>query len=243
MMKVTTGLFGQEPENWDLKVDLSFGPAADWQLEVWQHCIDTLPPQMLMYGTDTFWPVDPEVYREQYLQPQLGLFETAATTGHIVQEGSPAREEYRKHDLLPERLLPLAERHKGATETAPGSGAYRGPQRPPGTLARVELRAGWAGTLPRRAVPGGHDECAAGREGSVYSLLRVLSSYKQTRVGRRKGRGLDRAPGPLRVSVPAELPYGVVTLKLQLLILLRPSGSLATTLTVWLPWERPSAGV
>ncbi len=66
-----------------------------WQLEVWQHCIDTLPPQMLMYGTDTFWPVDPEMYREQYLQPQLGLFETATTLGHIVGEGSPAREEYR----------------------------------------------------------------------------------------------------------------------------------------------------
>jgi hypothetical protein len=50
---------------------------------------------MLMYGTDTFWPIDPEMYREQYLQPQLGLFETATTLGHIVGEGSPAREEYR----------------------------------------------------------------------------------------------------------------------------------------------------
>jgi hypothetical protein len=50
---------------------------------------------MLMYGTDTFWPVDPEMYREQYLQPQLGLFETATTLGHVVGEGSPAREEYR----------------------------------------------------------------------------------------------------------------------------------------------------
>ena len=95
MMKVTTGIFGQDPANWDLKVDLSFGPPTDWQLEVWQRCIDTLPPQMLMYGTDTFWPCDPEWYREQYLQPQLGLFETATTLGHIVGEGSPAREDYR----------------------------------------------------------------------------------------------------------------------------------------------------
>jgi uncharacterized protein len=95
VLKVTAGVFGQDPENWDLRVDLSFGAPTDWQLEVWQHCIDTLPPQMLMYGTDTFWPVDPEMYREQYLQPQLGLFETAATLGHIVGEGSPAREEYR----------------------------------------------------------------------------------------------------------------------------------------------------
>ena len=95
MLKVTTGVFGQDPENWDLRVDLSFGSPTDWQLEVWQHCIDTLPPAMLMYGTDTFWPVSPEEYREQYLQPQLGLFETATTLGHIVSEGSPAREEYR----------------------------------------------------------------------------------------------------------------------------------------------------
>ena len=50
---------------------------------------------MLIYGTDTFWPVDPKMYREHYLQPQLGLFETATTLGHVVGEGSPAREEYR----------------------------------------------------------------------------------------------------------------------------------------------------
>jgi hypothetical protein len=92
---VTTGLFGQDPEDWDLKVDVSFGPPADYQLEVWQRCIDTLPPAMLLYGTDTFWPMQPEEYRESYLQPQLGLFETATTLGHIVGEGSPAREEYR----------------------------------------------------------------------------------------------------------------------------------------------------
>jgi uncharacterized protein len=95
MLKVTTGVFGSDPKDWDLKVDLSFGSPNDWQLEVWQRCIDTLPPAMLMYGTDTFWPVSPEEYRESYLQPQLGLFETATTLGHIVQEGSPAREEYR----------------------------------------------------------------------------------------------------------------------------------------------------
>jgi uncharacterized protein len=95
VLKVTTGLFGDVPESWDLKVDLSFGPPSDYQLEVWQRCIDTLPPQMLMYGTDAFWPMGPEMYREQYLQPQLGLFETATTLGNIVQEGSPAREQYR----------------------------------------------------------------------------------------------------------------------------------------------------
>jgi hypothetical protein len=45
VMKVTTGVFGQDPAGWDLRVDLSFGSPTDWQLEVWQHCIDTLPPR------------------------------------------------------------------------------------------------------------------------------------------------------------------------------------------------------
>ncbi len=54
------------------------------------------------------------------LGDQLGLFETATTLGHIVSEGSPAREEYRNMSLLPERLRALAERHKGASEPATG---------------------------------------------------------------------------------------------------------------------------
>lgn len=86
---------GQDPENWDLKTDLSFGSPADWQLDVWQRAIDTLPSAMLCYGSDVFWPCTPERYREQYLQPQLGLFETATTRGHIVSEGSIEREELR----------------------------------------------------------------------------------------------------------------------------------------------------
>jgi hypothetical protein len=95
-----------------------------------------------MYGTDTFWPASPEMYREQYLQPQLGLFETATTLGHIVGEGNPAREEYRnmilEHDLLPERLRALAERHSGVSGPATGGPrAHRGPQRPPRALPRL----------------------------------------------------------------------------------------------------------
>jgi hypothetical protein len=50
---------------------------------------------MLLYASDVFWPCEPEEYREKYLQPQLGLFERATTLGHIVEEGSPTRAEYR----------------------------------------------------------------------------------------------------------------------------------------------------
>jgi hypothetical protein len=48
--------------------------------------------------------VDPGRYCPQYLRPQLGLFETAATRGHIVQEGSPAREKYRNMTLYQNAL-------------------------------------------------------------------------------------------------------------------------------------------
>src|SRR5215203_3034155 len=72
-----------------------FRAPADWQLEVWQRSIDTLPTEMLLYASDVFWPCEPEQYREKYLQPQLGLFETATTIGHIAEEGSPTREQYR----------------------------------------------------------------------------------------------------------------------------------------------------
>jgi predicted TIM-barrel fold metal-dependent hydrolase len=84
-----------DPDEWGFKTDLSFGAPADWQLEVWQRSIDTLPPDMLLYASDVFWPCEPEEYREKYLQPQLGLFETATTLGHIVEEGSPTRKQYR----------------------------------------------------------------------------------------------------------------------------------------------------
>ena len=60
-----TGVFGSDPADWILKVDISFGPAADYQLQVWQRSIDTLPPATIMYGTDMFWPMDPAEYREQ----------------------------------------------------------------------------------------------------------------------------------------------------------------------------------
>src|SRR5215204_1872312 len=126
VMKVTTGVFGNDPKDWDLKVDVSFGPAADYQLEVWQRCLDTLPPAMILYGTDTFWPVSPETYREKYLQPQLGLFETATTLGHIVGEGSPAREEYR--DMI---------FYRNALDH--WQNAIKEPQNPRSSLERIEV--------------------------------------------------------------------------------------------------------
>jgi hypothetical protein len=47
------------------------------------------------YQFALFWPCEPEEYREKYLQPQLGLFETATTLEHIVEEGDPRREQLR----------------------------------------------------------------------------------------------------------------------------------------------------
>jgi len=95
VLNIGSNFMEMDPDEWGFKVDLSFGPPADWQLEVWQRSIDTLPTEMLLYASDVFWPCEPEEYREKYLQPQLGLFETATTLGHIVEQGSPIRAEYR----------------------------------------------------------------------------------------------------------------------------------------------------
>jgi len=82
---------GSDPAQWQLKADLSFGMPDDWQLEGWQKAIDSLPHAMLCYASDVFWPCTAERYREQFLQPQRGLFEVSVTRGHIASEGSPER--------------------------------------------------------------------------------------------------------------------------------------------------------
>jgi uncharacterized protein len=96
VMAIETMVRGKDPTKWNLKVDLSFGSPDDWQLGTWQHAIDSLPGEMLIYGSDVFWPCSAEEYREKYLQPQLGLYETAATLGHIAPEGSSRRKELRQ---------------------------------------------------------------------------------------------------------------------------------------------------
>jgi len=96
VLAMETELHGQDPANWQLRADLSFGPPDDWQLTTWQKAIDSVPPGMLCYGSDVFWPKSPREYREQYLQPQFGLFEVAATNSHIIPEGDPKRAEVRQ---------------------------------------------------------------------------------------------------------------------------------------------------
>src|SRR5205807_627469 len=82
-------VYGEDPSDWQLRTDVSFGPPADWQLPTWQLALDSLPPEMLIYGSDVFWPVDANQYVERYLQIQLGLYEVAMTRSHMTQEGSP----------------------------------------------------------------------------------------------------------------------------------------------------------
>jgi hypothetical protein len=58
---------------------------------------------LIGYASDAFWPSTPDRYDNQFLRPQLGLFETAATNGHIAEEGSPQRIQLREgifHDNI-----------------------------------------------------------------------------------------------------------------------------------------------
>jgi hypothetical protein len=91
VLKIGSRFQRLDPTEWGLKVDLSFGSPDDWQLETWQRVIDTLPPDTPCYGSDVFWPCTPERYQEQFLQPQLGLFETASTLSHRAPVGSVER--------------------------------------------------------------------------------------------------------------------------------------------------------
>ncbi|MGO8951671.1 MAG: amidohydrolase family protein [Ktedonobacterales bacterium] len=97
VLAMETFLQGDDPADWQLKADLSFGPPDDWQLTTWQRALDSLPHTMLCYASDAFWPCTAEQYREQYLQPQLGLFEVAVTNGHLATEGSLQREQLRQN--------------------------------------------------------------------------------------------------------------------------------------------------
>jgi hypothetical protein len=125
------------PDEWGLKVDLTFGAPSDWQLDVWQHSIDTLPTTMLLYASDVFWPATPEEYRERCLQPHLGLFETAL--GHIVEEGSPTREEYCDMIFFQNACSHWQSAIREPQNPHPsGPGSDRDAQRPSGAPARVE---------------------------------------------------------------------------------------------------------
>jgi predicted TIM-barrel fold metal-dependent hydrolase len=87
---------GEDPRDWQLRCDMSFGPPEDWQLLTWQRALDSLPHGMIAYASDCFWPMDTNRYVEGYLLPQIANFEVAATLGHIAGEGSPERAELRQ---------------------------------------------------------------------------------------------------------------------------------------------------
>jgi hypothetical protein len=95
VLKIGARFLRIDPTEWGLKVDLSFGPPGDWQLETWQRVLDNLPHDMPFYASDVFWPCEAKEYREKFLQPQLGLFETATTLSHIESEGGTSRERLR----------------------------------------------------------------------------------------------------------------------------------------------------
>jgi predicted TIM-barrel fold metal-dependent hydrolase len=96
VLNMESNIHGSDPSQWQMRTDLSFGPPDDWQLRSWQMAIDSLPHDMLCYGSDLFWPLSSEEYLEKYLHPQRGLFEVAVTNGHIASEGSPSRKELRE---------------------------------------------------------------------------------------------------------------------------------------------------
>ena len=85
-----------DPKDWQSRAGVSFGRRDDWQLSRWQRARPSVEAARLFYGSEGFWLMDPEEYRESYLPPQLWLFETATTNGHGAEEGSPERKQLRQ---------------------------------------------------------------------------------------------------------------------------------------------------
>lgn len=104
VLNMESNIHGSDPASWQFRADLSFGPPDDWQLSSWQRAVDSLPHEMLCYGSDLFWPCTPDRYLEEFLHPQRGLFEVSVTNGHIASEGSATRKHLREqifyHNVL-----------------------------------------------------------------------------------------------------------------------------------------------
>jgi predicted TIM-barrel fold metal-dependent hydrolase len=83
----------QDPEDpWPLKADFSFGAPPDYRLDAVAKALNTIQPQQLLYGSDSWWPQRAEQYLEQYLYPHLTTFEVAATQSRrFPQSGSEER--------------------------------------------------------------------------------------------------------------------------------------------------------
>ena len=75
---------GEREDPWQLKVDLSFGCPADWQVDSFRKALNMLPHDMLMYASDVFWSCDRQRYMEEFVYPQLATFEAAATLARGV---------------------------------------------------------------------------------------------------------------------------------------------------------------
>jgi predicted TIM-barrel fold metal-dependent hydrolase len=76
----------EHKDHWQIKADLSFGCPADWQVDSFRKALNMLPHDMLMYGSDLFWPCDRQRYIEEFVYPQLATFEAAATLARGVPD-------------------------------------------------------------------------------------------------------------------------------------------------------------
>jgi predicted TIM-barrel fold metal-dependent hydrolase len=86
-----------QKDRWQLKADLSFGCPEDWQVDSVRKALNMLPSDMLMYGSDVFWPCEPVRYLEEFIYPQLATFEAAAALSRRVPvAGSGGRIELRR---------------------------------------------------------------------------------------------------------------------------------------------------
>lgn len=96
---------GNGDDPWQLKTDFSFGAPPDWQVDCLKRALDALQPDEVIYGSDIFWPIEPQNYFQQYLLPHLSAFESAANLSRNGEaQGSPERQNLR-HNVFYENVM------------------------------------------------------------------------------------------------------------------------------------------
>jgi predicted TIM-barrel fold metal-dependent hydrolase len=91
---------GDEEDPFPFKADFSFGAPPAYQLDAMAKALNTIEPKQLLYGSDCWWPQEPEKYLENYLYPHLTTFEVAATQSRRFPQAGDEERTRKRFDVF-----------------------------------------------------------------------------------------------------------------------------------------------
>jgi hypothetical protein len=69
---------------------ISYDCLADWQVDSFRMALNMLPHDMLLFGSDVFWPCDRQRYLEEFVSPQFAILNHSHARG-VAGPGSHER--------------------------------------------------------------------------------------------------------------------------------------------------------